>query len=139
MARKLTKAQRDKNNQRANLHYHKNKDAINAKRRKGTKLSPKRKKQIQKAKNKFKAKTRKKRTRQTRNFSISGISASGRLKVKCPIHKNQFLHRLVFNNAVKIKPTGQNTRGLVGNRGITNWFYCEKCDIARKVTVTLDE
>ncbi len=98
-------------------YYHSHKDEINRKRKKerGTKIK---KRSISR---------RKKRSTLPRSNSSLKIGASGRLKIHCPIHKHQTLHRLVYNTAVKKNPSGKNRRGLVGTKGLTDCFYCEKC------------
>lgn len=54
------------------------------------------------------------------------------LSIRCPIHKEEGLHRLGFNMAVTVK-SRKNKRGLTGKRVSTDWFYCLKCDKPRRV------
>lgn len=130
MTRKKTKREIEYRRKQARDNYHKNSDEINRKRRK-TKIKISRKK--------FATKTivrKKLYAPRKSNFSLK-IGAGNRVRVRCPIHKDETLHRLIYNYAITKKPTGGNKRGLAGMRGQTNWFYCEKCDIARKVTFVI--
>lgn len=58
-------------------------------------------------------------------------------KVMCPKHKKEIMHRLNYNILIYKKSTRSNKRGVTGKRMITNWFYCPKCDKARKVIYTV--
>ena len=136
MTKKKTKQEIQYRRKMARKYYHKKADEINRKRRK-TQRSTK----IKISRKKFVTKTivRKKRYAPRKsNFSLK-IGAGNRVKVRCPIHKDETLHRLIYNYAMTKKATGDNKRGLAGMRGQTNWFYCEKCDIARKVTFVIEK
>jgi hypothetical protein len=112
--KKTEKELREQRRVKGSQYYHKHKDEINRKRRNG------------KTKKRSTSRRKKRSILPRRNPSLK-ISASGRIKIHCPIHKNQIVHRLVYNTAVRKNPSGKNKRGLVGVRGLTDWFYCDKC------------
>jgi len=61
----------------------------------------------------------------------------GKLRLLCPKHKTQVLLRMFCHITAYKKPTKQNKRGITGERIVTNFWYCEKCDKARKVEYTI--
>jgi len=65
------------------------------------------------------------------------VNQRGRLRVRCPIHKNEEMHRLGFSEAVKKKKTKKNKRGISGVHISTQWFYCKKCDKPRKINFVI--
>lgn len=57
-----------------------------------------------------------------------------KLNLKCPIHKDEDLHILYFNRARKIK-VGGNKYKRTGDRIMTDFAICTKCNKVRKIKV----
>jgi len=133
--KKKTKKEIEYRRKMARKYYHKNTDEINRKRRK-----TQRRTKIRISRKKFATKriVRKNRYATPRITTQSfKIGVGNRLTIHCPIHKNENLHRLIYNYAILKKRIGSSKSGLSGMRGLTSWFYCEKCDVARKVTFVI--
>lgn len=140
----MSKQSSETKKEKARDYYHKNKDKINAQRKKdrrngkktkAQKLTPKRKKQIKKARKKYDTNRKKHNVRNTRNRSKRHFG----IKIHCPVHKQQLLYKLIYNTTVTKRKTKTNKRGLVGTRGQTDWLYCPKCDLPRKAVLTVVE
>lgn len=116
---------------KAKENYHKHKDEINARRRKLKKHST-----IHKRKH---SKNKTRRSKIHRRINSLKIGIGGRVTIHCPVHKNESLHRLIYNTAIKKRPTKKNRRGFTGGRGLTSWFYCEKCDLPRKMQLIIEK
>lgn len=130
---KFTKVQLEHRRKNARDNYAKNNDEINRKRR-ITKIITSRKK--------FASKTIVRKKRHNTSIRIRNsfkIGVGNRITIRCPIHKNESLHRLIYNTAIQKRPTRKNKRGIAGSRGITNWFFCEKCDLPRQVKLIISE
>ena len=72
-----------------------------------------------------------------KNKKIEVRQRQPRLKIVCPVHHDETLHRLHYNVIVARKPTKANKRGLVGHSHNTDLFYCARCKKARKVTIAV--
>jgi len=84
-----------------------------------------------------KRKPKRQKRQKNRDHLEASPTNEGIHKVMCPKHKNEIMHRLHYHITIYKKPTRGNRRGVTGKRMITNWFYCQKCDKARKVTYTV--
>lgn len=85
-----------------------------------------------------KSKTRKKsitkKKSKQRTTTAKTLNQGGKLRITCPIHNGEEIHRLGFNEAIVTKKSKKNKRGMIGTRVSTQWFYCKKCDKPRKIT-----